>query len=148
MIFLKLFLSFFKIGALTFGGGMAMLPLIREGLDSVVLSPITKKLKKYDIPLYRRADGSYIIHRIVALKDGAYTMAGDNQFVYEKGITDEQMIALVTSVRRGEKIISPDSLSQRIYAIFRHRTRWLRHLIQRVIRKIKYIFAHQDLHFA
>lgn len=30
MIFLKLFLSFFKIGALTFGGGMAMLPLIRE----------------------------------------------------------------------------------------------------------------------
>ena len=30
MIFLQLFLTFFKIGAFTFGGGYAMLPLIRE----------------------------------------------------------------------------------------------------------------------
>ncbi len=30
MIFLELFLTFFKIGAFTFGGGYAMLPFIRE----------------------------------------------------------------------------------------------------------------------
>ena len=30
MIFLKLFLTFFKIGAFTFGGGYAMLPLMRQ----------------------------------------------------------------------------------------------------------------------
>lgn len=30
MIFLKLFLTFFKIGAFTFGGGYAMLPFIQE----------------------------------------------------------------------------------------------------------------------
>ena len=30
MIFLELFLTFFKIGAFTFGGGYAMLPLIQE----------------------------------------------------------------------------------------------------------------------
>lgn len=30
MIFIKLFLTFFKIGAFTFGGGYAMLPLIKE----------------------------------------------------------------------------------------------------------------------
>ena len=30
MIFLDLFLSFFKIGAFTFGGGYAMLPLIEK----------------------------------------------------------------------------------------------------------------------
>ena len=30
MIFLKLFLTFFKIGLFTFGGGYAMLPLIQE----------------------------------------------------------------------------------------------------------------------
>ncbi len=30
MIYLKLFLEFFKIGAFTFGGGYAMLPLIQE----------------------------------------------------------------------------------------------------------------------
>ena len=30
MIYLKLFLTFFKIGLFTFGGGYAMLPLIQE----------------------------------------------------------------------------------------------------------------------
>ena len=30
MIYLKLFLIFFKIGAFTFGGGYAMLPLIQQ----------------------------------------------------------------------------------------------------------------------
>ena len=32
MIFLKLFLTFFKIGLFTFGGGYAMLPLIQEAV--------------------------------------------------------------------------------------------------------------------
>lgn len=34
MILLTLFLTFLKIGALTFGGGMAMIPLIREAVLS------------------------------------------------------------------------------------------------------------------
>ena len=32
MIFLDLFLTFFKIGAFTFGGGYAMLPLIQDAV--------------------------------------------------------------------------------------------------------------------
>lgn len=34
MILLKLFLTFFKIGAFTFGGGYAMLPLVEEAVTS------------------------------------------------------------------------------------------------------------------
>ena len=34
MIFLELFWTFFKIGAFTFGGGYAMLPLIQEAVLS------------------------------------------------------------------------------------------------------------------
>ncbi|MCR5153433.1 MAG: chromate transporter [Lachnospiraceae bacterium] len=34
MIYLKLFLTFFKIGAVSFGGGYAMIPLIREAVLS------------------------------------------------------------------------------------------------------------------
>ena len=34
MIFLKLFLTFFKIGLFTFGGGYAMLPLISQEVES------------------------------------------------------------------------------------------------------------------
>ena len=38
--------------------GVSMLPLIREGRDSVILSPVSGRLKKYDIPFYRRHDGN------------------------------------------------------------------------------------------
>ena len=34
MIYLELFLTFFKIGLFTFGGGYAMLPLIQEEVTS------------------------------------------------------------------------------------------------------------------
>ena len=34
MIFLELFWTFFKIGAFTFGGGYAMLPLIQESVSA------------------------------------------------------------------------------------------------------------------
>ena len=59
--------------------GISMLPMLRQGKDTVTLSPIVGKLKKYDLPLYQRQDGKYVLHRIVKVKDGFFTMAGDNQ---------------------------------------------------------------------
>lgn len=35
MVYIKLFISFFKIGAFSFGGGYAMLPLIREEIIEI-----------------------------------------------------------------------------------------------------------------
>ena len=37
--------------------GVSMLPMLRQGIDTVTLSPLPEKLKKYDLPLYRRTDG-------------------------------------------------------------------------------------------
>ena len=37
--------------------GTSMLPMLRQGRDSIVLSPVPAKLKKYDLPLYRRNNG-------------------------------------------------------------------------------------------
>ena len=45
--------------------GVSMLPFIREGKDSVVISPVTEGLKKYDVVLYKRDSGQYVLHRIV-----------------------------------------------------------------------------------
>jgi hypothetical protein len=39
--------------------GVSMLPMLVQGRDSVLLSPVPDKLKKYDLPLYRRKDGQY-----------------------------------------------------------------------------------------
>ena len=33
--------------------GVSMMPMLRQGIDSVLLSPVQGKLKKYDLPLYQ-----------------------------------------------------------------------------------------------
>ena len=116
--------------------GVSMLPMLRQGIDTVELSPVTRKLKKYDIPLYKRADGKYILHRIVSVRHG-YTIIGDNQFVFEKGITDAQIIAVVTSFKRGEKQYSVNNFSYKIYCRFWHYTRFLRRIFRAIKRRIK-----------
>ena len=105
--------------------GTSMLPLIRQGIDSVRLSPIPGKLKKYDIPLYQRKNGQYVLHRIVDVGD-TYTCIGDNQFALETGVCQEQLIAVVTYVYRGEQKISVDSFSYKAYCRFWHYSRRVR----------------------
>ena len=75
--------------------GISMRPLIREGRDSVILSPVSGRLKKYDIPFYRRHDGTYVLHRVVGFDKGGYIMCGDNQFVREHGIGDGDRIHVI-----------------------------------------------------
>ena len=77
--------------------GVSMLPMLRQGIDSVVFSPLPEKLKKYDLPLYQRQNGQYVLHRIVKVGD-TYTCIGDNQLAYEPELRHDQMIALVTEV--------------------------------------------------
>lgn len=95
--------------------GTSMLPLLVWGRDKVVLKKAEKRLKKHDIPLYRRSDGTFVLHRIIAVNDGFYTMCGDNQWVKEDGITDAQIIGVVCEIERKGKIISTESLKYKFY---------------------------------
>ena len=124
--------------------GISMLPMLRQGIDTVTLSPLPEKLKKYDLPLYRRADGKYILHRIVEAGD-TYTCIGDNQFVYETGLYHGQMIALVTSFTRGGKEYSVTDWRYLLYCRFWHHSRPARRFLRRARswlgRQIKQIFC-------
>ena len=37
--------------------GVSMLPMLRQGKDSVELAPLPGRLRKYDLPIYRNAAG-------------------------------------------------------------------------------------------
>lgn len=108
--------------------GTSMLPMLRQGVDTVVLSPLPQRLKPYDLPLYQRDNGQYVLHRIVAVNDGVYTCIGDNQFDLEYGVRHDQMIGIVTEFYRRTKECSTNSLSHRIYCRFWHRTRGIRRI--------------------
>lgn len=77
--------------------GTSMMPMLRNGVDTIVLKKAPEKLKKFQIPLYRRADGSFVLHRIVAVKDDGYTLVGDNQTLYEYGVKHSQVEAVAVA---------------------------------------------------
>lgn len=116
--------------------GISMLPMLRQGIDSVVLSPVPEKLKKYDLPLYQRDDGKYILHRIVEAGQ-TYTCIGDNQFDYETGVRHDQVIAVVTSFTRGARLHSVNELPYRLYCRIWHYSRPVRHFWRRGIGWLK-----------
>ena len=86
--------------------GESMLPTIRPNIDSVTVSPVADRLEKYDLPLYRRDNGQFVIHRVISVKKNSYVMCGDNQVIPEYNISDRHIIGIVTSIHRPDKIIS------------------------------------------
>lgn len=95
--------------------GTSMLPLLVQGRDFVVLKKAENKLNKDDIPLYKRTDGHFVLHRVFDNIGDLYSMCGDNQWVIEKGINSSQVIGIVVAIRRKGKIIDVNSMSYKLY---------------------------------
>ena len=96
--------------------GTSMLPLLYCGRDTVTLTAVTSPLKKYDLPLYRRKDGAFVLHRVVKVQaDGTYTMCGDNQWVKEPNIHDEQLVGVVCEITRNGKTVSVQKKTYKLY---------------------------------
>ena len=89
--------------------GNSMPPFLVHNRDTVYLSKVRRPLKRGDMILYRRDDGSYILHRIYRAADGTFTLVGDAQTRLERGIRGEQVLALVSAVRRKGKLLKPGS---------------------------------------
>ena len=96
--------------------GTSMLPLLHQGEDRVCLvKPPEKGLQKYDLPLFVRRDGKYILHRIVAVTPGGYAVVGDNQTVREYPVRPEQVIGVVKGFWRNGKYFSCADFRYRTY---------------------------------
>ena len=120
--------------------GTSMRPMLRQGIDSVELSPVNGPLKKYDLPLYQRDNGQYVLHRILKAED-TYTCIGDNQFDYEPGVRQDQILAVVTGFYRADQYHRVDTLGHKLYCRFWHRTRAVRKLWRRLKSKLKALRA-------
>jgi len=87
--------------------GSSMQPFLYHARDRVFLSPVapSHKIKRGDILLYVRDDGSWVMHRVYAIADGLLTMIGDGQWILEPNIRQEQVVAIALyALRKGKKI--------------------------------------------
>ena len=85
--------------------GDSMMPLLREGIDTVTVVPVTKPLKKLDLPLYKRPSGQYVLHRIIGVRKNHYIICGDNRTNKEK-VPKDWIIGVAESFYIGDKKVS------------------------------------------
>ena len=124
--------------------GDSMLPLLRQGKDLFVISRKPEgRLKKYDVPLYKRDDGTYVLHRILKVREDGYVLCGDNRRVTETGITDRHIIGVMTEVIRDGKSIPVTDPKYRLYVRLwcgcfpvRSGIRYMRSLLRGIRRRI------------
>jgi hypothetical protein len=97
--------------------GSSMTPFLVHHRDTVYLSRIHRPLQRGDMILYRRDNGRYILHRIYRAEPDGYTLVGDAQTALEHGIRPDQILALVSAVRRKGRYLGPGSFW---WLFFRH----------------------------
>ncbi len=118
--------------------GTSMLPLLKDGKDSVRLIKPISKPKKYDIIFYRRENGAFVLHRIVGIKNGCYICRGDNQIENEFPVKNDWVIGILTDYTKKGKWISAKTFKQFIYSRIQVNTvfyRRLKHKIKSIIKK-------------
>lgn len=118
--------------------GNSMYPLFSHKRDQVFLERTdTGNLKKYDMILYQRDNGQYVLHRIVGVGEKGFILRGDAQTVNEYPIRENQIIAKVSGFARKGKEHTCDEMSYRFYVyLWTHTV-----LLRRIYRKGKCILA-------
>ena len=117
--------------------GVSMLPMLRQGKDTVVLSPAPEQLRKYDLPLFRMDSGKYVLHRVVRAGE-TYTCRGDNLYCTENNIRPDQILAVVSGFSRNGVLYSTESLAYKIYCrvwVGSFPVRWFFYRVKRRMRR-------------
>ena len=96
--------------------GTSMKPTLVSGRDSVTLTRLEGSPKRLDLPLYRRQNGQFVLHRIVSLEpDGSFTCCGDHQWVREPGLRPEQIVGMVCAIQRQGRSFSVQAPGHRLW---------------------------------
>ena len=97
--------------------GTSMWPLLKEGKSQVQLvSGRTKQLKKGDIVLYRRKDGTLVLHRIVKVGEkDTFLVCGDHQWKLEEQIREDQILAAAQGFFMNGRYIDEKTWWYRLY---------------------------------
>ena len=96
--------------------GNSMEPMLHNRESVVVIECFDGILKRGDIPLYKRPNGEYVLHRILRVRERDYIIRGDN--CLRKEIIPHEMVIGVTTgfYKNGTKIPLTDEKYRRYVA--------------------------------
>ena len=118
--------------------GVSMLPLLRQGRDLFVVEKRgPSRLKVGDVVLYRRPPDKYVLHRIVEVRDTDYVILGDNCINREYGITDADILGVMTGFVRNGKQHAVTEAGYRLYTFWMVRGAGLRVFLKRTALRVK-----------
>ena len=81
--------------------GTSMMPLLRQGKDLFVIrSKGPERCRRGDVVLYKRPPGRYVLHRVVEVLEDGYVILGDHCADRENGITDADILGVMTGYIR------------------------------------------------
>lgn len=118
--------------------GYSMYPLVTSRRDAVLLAKC-ETLKIGDVPLFKRPDGSFILHRIIGKKNGAYKLLGDYETKPEYPVYPEQVVAVAKGFYRKDRFISCDSFGYKMYHFVWRLLRPIRPLLLTLLAKLAYL---------
>lgn len=124
--------------------GDSMYPLFRHQKDQVRLSRVERTLKKYDMILYRRDNGQYVLHRIVGIGENGFILRGDAQLVNEYPVREDQVIAKVSGFVRNGKEYTCQYFFYRLYAYLWTNTVLMRKILGKCKRMIRRIIHYKQ----
>lgn len=96
--------------------GNSMYPVLRSDRDEVEVKKCDS-IGKYDIVLYQRKDGSYVLHRVLKEKGDTLSIAGDFEQELESPVYKNQVIAKVDNIIRDGKKISCNNGIYKTYCV-------------------------------
>lgn len=95
--------------------GVSMLPLLRQNKDvSIIKKKELHCCNKYDVVLFKRKDGQYVLHRILKVQKNSYWIVGDNCISGEY-VHEEQLLGVLISIIRNGKTIPVTALRYNVY---------------------------------
>lgn len=123
--------------------GTSMLPMLRDGKDSVLIVSAEKiPPKKGEVILYRRVGGAFVLHRIIAERKDGFVTCGDNQTIPEKGVERGSILGVLGGFWRGDDFVAHDNAEYISYVrkrIFSRRFRRflasVKHALKKILRR-------------
>ena len=85
--------------------GVSMEPMLRQYEEESLIRALDREPRKYDVVLFKRSGGEYVLHRVIGREGDTFLIRGDNCMGTER-VKREQILGILEGFYRGETYVN------------------------------------------